>query len=159
MIFVKQKAFPRVIRPVHPVGIFKIVYVKPKHNHGIYLSNLISLRKFQHCIGLFLHTLKQKQLTGSSPIRIHRKIHPAGNGRSAIDFIHSRAYFKAIDHIHGLHMNFTDRRNKSVIFHLSFPPVALFSYFIKKPPPLPLIFEQKEAAIIPDRNSGYSRRK
>ena len=68
-------------------------------------------------------------------------------------------YFKAIDHIHGLHMNFTDRRNKSVIFHLLFPPVALFSYFIKKPPPLPLIFEQKEAAIIPDRNSGYSRRK
>ena len=112
IILVEQKPFLRIIWPIHPVGILKVMYIQSEYDHGIYFPDLIILRKLQHGIGLRLHTLEQKQFAGRSAVRVHRKIHPAWNCGGPVHLIHAGPNLKSVNHIHRLHMNPADRRLK-----------------------------------------------
>ena len=79
MAFVKQKPFCRVIGPVHPVGILKLLYIQPEHDHGIYVADPVVFRKRQHRIGFRLFPVIKKELAGYCPVGMDRKIHPSGD--------------------------------------------------------------------------------
>ncbi len=106
------------------------MHVKPEYNHGVNLPDLIGFRKLQHCKRFLFHALEQKQLAGSSPIGIYRKIHPAGDCRRPVHLVHTGPDLITVDHIHRLHMDLTDRRYQFIAIHCR---SSVFFLFITLP--------------------------
>ena len=53
-ILVENKPLLRLIRPLHPVGIFKFPNTQLKYNHGIHIPNPVMGWEWQDSIGLIL---------------------------------------------------------------------------------------------------------
>ena len=58
IIFVEKHAVGRIVRAVHPVGIFKIFDVDAEDNHRIHITDLVFFRKRKDCERVFFTTVE-----------------------------------------------------------------------------------------------------
>ena len=85
--FIINQPFFRDVRPVHPIGVLKIVNIQTEHDHRIYPPDPVIFRKRNRPVRLFFPSVKQQQLTGNRILRMNCKIDAASEGSRSVDFI------------------------------------------------------------------------
>ena len=104
ILLVKEEALLWIIRPIQPVCIFEFLHIQAEYHHGIDISNLIIVWKWNHRIRLGLLPVIEEQLAGSCPLGLHRKADSLRNRGCSVKHIEAWPYIKSIDPVQGFHM-------------------------------------------------------
>ena len=84
LVFVKQQPGTRIARAVDPIGVLKLLDVQIENNHGVYIADLIRLRKRKRGVRCFFAAVEQEQLTGCSAMCVDCKVDTTRNRQRAI---------------------------------------------------------------------------
>ena len=103
IVFVEEKPFFRTIRTIHTICVLKFFDVKSINDHGIDITNLVGIRKWNDGKRLFLCAVEQKQFAGGSSAGMDSKIHSVLKRSGSVQIIDTRAHRKSGDfrHWHG----------------------------------------------------------
>ena len=99
--FVEDKAPFRLIGPIHPVGVLKLLDVQLEHDHGVHISDAVVVGEGEDGEGLVLLPVEEQQLHPGGPVGVDGEIYPAGDGGSAVGVVKAGADIKAVDVVHG----------------------------------------------------------
>ena len=98
---VEEQAAGRVVRPVHPVGVLRVLDVQPEDDHGEGVADAAVLREGEDGIGLRLAPAEEAELAARRVQGLDGEADAAGHGRGAGHAEQARPHGKPRDAARG----------------------------------------------------------
>ena len=90
---------------VYPEGILELLDVQLEHDHGVHISDAVTLREGENGVRLRLLPPEEQKLNGGGPVGVNREVYAAGDGGGSVDLVKARAHVEAVDMVHGDQVN------------------------------------------------------